>query len=609
MAPRFALLLMANLPLAILATLLLRVVPRAMRSAPGTSAEPFWVGLAVALAPLPGSWLLRGDTSSLPARILTLVSALALGLLALRLAARGAPSGRHLAALTVGILAATAGLGAWQLAGAEIRPEDRVALPPAGAHDAPADAPDIVMISFDTMRADAPLDPRVPTPHFDALRQRATWAEYALAPVPTTVPSHLTMFTGANPFAHGVRSNYGRLPDNFRTLAGSLQDLGWRTLAMATLAAMRPDAGLDRGFEVYDNLALPRAGTKAVVDALTRVIPNGSWLGLLLPAPLDRNLVWQMMRSLMPAIATQGWVDGVDARGVALAYLQDLQQQPSPYFCFLHFSDAHTPYIPAPEVAGLLVDEATKKRLLPDGVSRTDEKLFRVISELHGGVGEAEELVEVLHRLYLEEVALEDRILGEVLASVEASGRETIVLVVGDHGEQFGEHGLLGHGNSLFEPLVRVPFLLAGPGVAAQELAPGSVRLDDLAPTLFQLLGLERLDQMEGRDLLDPASRADDPYVMNTTWELALLEDGWKLIVGFSDLGLPEMTLEPLALYDLNTDPGELANRLVDEQQRSQDMFRRLAEQAAVAEPGLRSAIGAADRLRLDALGYAESSH
>ena len=606
-APRFALLLIGNLPLAVAAALLVVVVPGRLRSAAGSRAEAWWLGVAVALAPLPGSWAAASTAEGSSAgRLMTLVVAVLLGVLALRLAHRGAPARRVSGSLAVASVLVVAVHGWVALAQAEIDADDRATLPAAsGSMSAPEGAPDLLFISLDTLRADATLDPRVPTPTFDALRERALWAPYALTPVPTTVPSHLTMFTGAHPFLHGVRSNYGRLPDNFRTLAGELQDRGWRTLGLATLAAMRPDAGVARGFEVYDNLALPQDAARKVVDLLTRVMPRGSWLGLLLPAPLDRNLIWHAMRRGLPAVATQGWVDGADARHVATAYLRDLQAQPDPYFCFLHFSDPHTPYIPAPGFAGLLADQERTDRLLPDGVEKTDEKLFRFITDLRGGTQEAQELVELLHDLYLEEVALTDDILGEVLRVVEDGGRDTLVVIVGDHGEQFGEHGLMGHGNSLFAPLMRVPFLLLGEGVPAGEVAGGSVHMRDIAPTLFGLLGLERLEQMEGRDLLAPDT-VPARHFMATTWEVALRDGDWKLLAEYTALGLPEMTLEPRALYNLAQDPGEERNLLKTEPEQAAAMFQTLARAASVAEPGLRSDLSAGDRLRLDALGYVD---
>lgn len=211
--------------------------------------------------------------------------------------------------------------------------------------------------------------------------------------------------------------------------------------------------------------------------------------------------------------------------------------------------------------------------------------------------------------------------MGRVLDALASLGvdRETWIMVVGDHGQGLGDHGLEGHGTRLWEEQVRVPLVLRGPdrrGAGARFRAP--VSMVDLAPTLLSLLGISPLGGTfpAGRDiapfLRDP-SRADpepdvflfrrlhDPGRIQGTpvagIQVGVVRGRWKLIVG-PDEGLRE-------LYDLRTDPSET----LDVYSKHRGIARRLEESLA---PLLRSGRPVASPLReedreaLRSLGYVD---
>lgn len=110
---------------------------------------------------------------------------------------------------------------------------------------------------------------------------------------------------------------------------------------------------------------------------------------------------------------------------------------------------------------------------------------------------------------YARLVEEEDVVLGTLLDALESRGLidDTIVLAVGDHGEGFGDHGVRQHDNNYFEEGLRVPFVLAGPGIERGEI-DGNASLIDIAPTLLARLGLSLVDSHEpwlGHDLLSPS--------------------------------------------------------------------------------------------------------
>ena len=173
-----------------------------------------------------------------------------------------------------------------------------------------------------------------------------------------------------------------------------------------------------------------------------------------------------------------------------------------------------------------------------------------------------------LEEKYDAEVSFADKYVGEVLATLEASGqaKDTAVVIFSDHGEAFGEHRFGGermyfHGQTLYDELLRVPLMIRIPGVAPR-VVDGNVALLDLAPTLCDLVKAPRPATMHGHSLLgailgEPLrpERVYAEMLPATSWNhywRALVDGNWKLIQKLS-----ENTTE---LYDLSTDPTEQHN-------------------------------------------------
>jgi arylsulfatase A-like enzyme len=113
---------------------------------------------------------------------------------------------------------------------------------------------------------------------------------------------------------------------------------------------------------------------------------------------------------------------------------------------------------------------------------------------------------EFLESQYDGEIRFLDDSLRRLFADLENLGflANAVVLITADHGEEFGDHGGVLHRGTLFEELVRVPFILCGRGVAAGVVDPALVSAVDIAPTLLAAAGLEPPTTMEGRNVLAP---------------------------------------------------------------------------------------------------------
>ncbi|MEW6742839.1 MAG: sulfatase-like hydrolase/transferase [Planctomycetota bacterium] len=169
------------------------------------------------------------------------------------------------------------------------------------------EGPSILLITLDTARADrlGCYGSRVvETPALDELAKSGVLCLNAVAPVPATVPSHASLFTGLWPFAHNVRDNgLYRLSDEARTLAEVLSANGYQTHAVPASVALDGRYGMQQGFEVYDD-QFPES--PAQHGALERRAGEVT----------DRGL------------------QAID------------HMQPGPFFLWLHYFDLHLPYDP-----------------------------------------------------------------------------------------------------------------------------------------------------------------------------------------------------------------------------------------------------------------------
>jgi len=213
--------------------------------------------------------------------------------------------------------------------------------------------------------------------------------------------------------------------------------------------------------------------------------------------------------------------------------------------------------------------------------------------------------------LYSGEIAYTDEQVGRLLEGLDQQGlsSRTLVVVMGDHGESLGEHGEMTHGIFLYESTLRVPLIVAGPGVPAGKVIDEQVRSIDVMPTALEFLNLSPGPEAQGVSLwplLTQGRRVRSNFAYCETlyprtymgWsELrAMRTDSWKLIVAPQ----PE-------LYNLERDPGEaenLAARYPADADELQKKIWEAAGQQARQETVTSSPVDAQTRQELESLGY-----
>ena len=475
---------------------------------------------------------------------------------------------------------------------------DSAALVAAGRPDA---RPDILLVSCDTLRADSVNDPPGALPNLQRLREEGSWAEYALSTSCSTRPGHVSMLTGLGAMEHAVASNENRVEVEAELVSERLAAAGYRTAAVVSNAVIQGGSGFGAGFEVYDDSPVARRGPR---EAFLRMVAEHTWLGRLGLAELPpAAAVFLFGEGSTVLEGDRG--NGRHTTDHALALMEELQAGAAPYFLFVHYMDPHAPYWPPADTAGEYApDAALPERYRGQGLQNGERALaHRLGEELQSGSEQAMVDLQDQRRLYDEEVLFVDRMLGELQQQIASSGRPTVVLFTADHGEHFGEHGLVLHRNSLYEPLVRVPLMLAGPGVPRRKLETVP-HLEDVAPTLLAAAGLDPED-LPGRDL-----RAETvpelPHFERYKDMLALRDRGWKLhcrLVADADGTLQAV---PRELYFVDGDPEELDDRLAAEPEVA---ARLLTAANAVLAASAATLEGAIDddplhQEALEALGY-----
>ncbi len=410
----------------------------------------------------------------------------------------------------------------------------------AGCSEPPPRPRNLLMISVDTLRADAigasgrgHFSSVVRTPNIDRLVAEGTYFTSAFAPMPRTTPALASLLTGLWPQHHGSR-DVGDPILEVATLAEILKQHGYITLAMSTNDSAGPKQGLDRGFDhfaTYSQL-VDRHG-----DALYRDLTD---------VPPD-NL---------------GWASASNRRALELI---DRAPADQPYFLWVFYFDPHFLYRPpSPWQDGV---EAQQCWRLYEYFSEHRQQAGQVFSDV-GGV--ASEAMEACRRLYAAEVAYTDHEIGLLLSALAERGRldDTAVVFVADHGENFGEGGLFfEHGDNAHDAGLRVPLIFSGPGVERAKRDGGAVSLIDVVPTVLSLLGLPAPGVLDGRDLsprLRPgaaAGRADRQRVVfaesaTAVWNEAVehVTTGrtwWRVCVNGPRYALCEIPKEAPGVYTL----------------------------------------------------------
>ena len=331
-------------------------------------------------------------------------------------------------------------------------------------HAAAGNRPNVLLIILDTVRAKS-LSlygyHRDTSPSLTRLAGRGVWFERAFSTAPWTLPSHASLLTGDYP--HQLSADWIEpLDRKVPTLAERFSAEGYVTGGfVANVGYLSWEFGLNRGFAHYeDYLFRPR--------------------DILESTSIGRQLDYSFL--VRDFLRTDQHLVRIDAPSINRRFLSWVDKRGDrPFFAFLNYYDAHGPYLPP---------SPWDSRY---GAPRPDNRstLHRFLGRPFGPLPQA--VVDREMDQYDGALAYLDDQIGKLIEELDRRHLldHTIVLLTADHGEEFGEHGLFDHGNSLYRPSVQVPLLVVYRGVAPQgRQVEQPVTLRDVAATLADLAGL-----------------------------------------------------------------------------------------------------------------------
>ncbi|OLC53672.1 MAG: hypothetical protein AUH92_05450 [Acidobacteria bacterium 13_1_40CM_4_69_4] len=340
---------------------------------------------------------------------------------------------------------------------------------------------DVILVVVDTLRADHlgiyGYD-RATSPRLDAFARQATVFDAAWSAAPWTLPSVMSMMTSRYPSSHRVENDGLQLAADVPTLAETLQRAGYTTGGFVSHVYVSSLFGFGRGFEVFEDFGLSRPGYRLEAG---------------MEPPADR------------------------VTDAALAWLRGRARRPA--FLLVHYFDPHWPYAP-PEAYRALFPVSYRGPLDAsyDSISKFLDPLTPI----------PEDYRRFLVDRYDGEIRFVDDQIGRLLDGLVATGRapRSWVVVTADHGEEFKDHGSMGHGRRLYEETIRVPLIIGRVAVAGRAAGPGDVPGPDgivagsrvavpvsgidLFPTMAALAGAAAPGGLQGTSLVPLLGRGGE---------------------------------------------------------------------------------------------------
>ncbi len=374
-----------------------------------------------------------------------------------------------------------------------------------------------------------------------------------------TKPSVATLLSGLLPWEHTATSDDAVVPGSVELLSETLKDAGFHTGAFIANGYVSDKFGFRQGWRTF------------------------------------RNYIREGRRTQASFVAADvlGWLDD--------------RPEDEPFFLYVHTIDPHVPYMPPNDVLETY-DPGPYDG--PVDFGRDRQTLEKIKS---GAMRINDRDRQRLEALYDGEITYHDVHFASIIEGLTRRGLadDTLVVFTSDHGEEFFDHGSVGHGHSVYEELLSVPFVIRIPGLTGSlSRIEDPAGLVDIAPTILDALGRSVPEAMTGRSLL-PLLRGEVPDAPRAT--ISGFMNGWRTIV-VGRYKLIQRTSARMMLYDLEADPGETTD-LAPDRPLTVRYLRGLlgltlagAAAGAPAHRAEETVIDAETEAQLRALGYVGTS-
>lgn len=486
--------------------------------------------------------------------------------------------------------------------------------------------PNIILIVLDTARAET-VYPAIDDNRLDTISEisaNGVTFRNCISVAPWTVPSHASIFTGQYTSDHGTHAGNEEFDPDSAPIAGRLSSQGYRTAGISANTWISPEFGFDKGFDQFKMKWDPYWDAPDMSNLRNVDSAYGQF----------RRLIKEVELRDLPKAVTSGiyakWVipflseqsdDGAQRiTDQAINFIKSSSSEGTPFFLFLNYLEPHLEYDPPQEYKDLV---------LPDG-DRGGHINQDPWAYLSGKVEMEEEDFDQLQKLYLAEILYLDSQIRRIQRFLETKSlmEDTLLILVGDHGEHIGEHNLMDHQYSLYDNVIRVPLIIDYP--EAWEMnrnVTDIVETRDLFPTILEASSSsqETQEEISTKSLL-PNEKGEietRPYAISeyvtpqpsidklyekypdannnlTKYDRALRSlrtSRWKLI---------EATDGTASLYSITDDPDEENDVKTHNKKRWQKLSEKLDTLCGSFEKIEREGDEVSDdtRDRLESLGY-----
>ena len=406
--------------------------------------------------------------------------------------------------------------------------------------------PHVILITIDTLRRDAlsSYGGETPTPHFDALAADGVSFEDALSAAPWTLPALASIMTGISPASHTAVLNQSVLPKSLTTLAEAMQDAGYHTGAIGSNPYLDRSRCFDQGFAYYQAFPRDRAARSLGVALLSRI---------------RRDYYATEASTARLADLSIQWVERNTGRD---------------FFFWAHYFDPHGPWEPPPAFRPSIKP--------PAGMTYR----FQGVKEARAGMKAAQpDQRDWLKFLYDGEVRYVDAEVGRFIDALKRLGvyDDAMIIVTSDHGEEFWEHGNLGHGQHLYNELLGVPLIVKLPASSRTGRIETTVATQAIMATVLDYCGIAYDNPDPNisslRPLLEDGAFEERPVFSGA---VAFYEDSEAVTFDDNKYIRKIHSLQE-ELYDLRQDPGEHDNLLEAEPQRAEAARMLLDEHDALS--------------------------
>ncbi len=446
-----------------------------------------------------------------------------------------------------------------------------------------SDPPNIVLITIDTLRVDHLSCygyERNTTPFLDKLAVKGTLFRRAYATSPWTLPSMASIFTGLYPRTHGLHrvtfvhnrkkkittwgtTTHQVLSPHIMTLTEVLKNNGYRTFGISCNPHLSEVIGFARGFNFFES----------------------NW-----------------------------FLNGIVINHKVAQWKEELMESDR-YFLWLHYFDPHDPYkAREPWIYEYSTNVEQHRKW-----SKESYNMFGREKE----VARNPDLLKTLVDLYDSEICYTDSLIRTLVQELLPPDPNRMIIVTSDHGEGFLEHELIGHGNSLFEELIRIPLIIVPPkGKPVSSFADQPVSINDIFPTICDAAGLdiptglhgasllplmeeERAEEWNGeRDIISEVRRED----VKEGYQEVLIRGNLK----YNVRGKRGKEKLKHYLYDLENDPSERMNLIETNAAKASDleaaMNARLDACPLFVAPLAKQTMSLTKLEKLKSLGYLEEN-